>query len=110
MEALLEQLEGLTTKLSSLSIEQLQQVCGQLELETDDLADEVNGRLRLVRSDDGGLTLLQTVSAVSKPKGTSPAEPPKTSTDSKALSLLHREFTIAGQIGEPGQKDRFYLC
>ena len=49
MEALLEQLQGLTTKLSSLSIEQLEQVCGQLELETDDLADKVNGRLRLVR-------------------------------------------------------------
>ena len=60
------------------------------------------------------MALLQTVctfikgivSADSKPKETSPAEPPKTSTDSKALSLLRREFKIAGQIGEPSQKDR----
>ena len=108
----------MTTKLSNLSIEQLQQVCSQLELETEDLTDKVNGHLRLVRrvlnhvnseevqdSNDGGMTLLQTVCtfikgigfADSKPKETSPAEPPKTSTDSKALRLLRRE---------PGQKDR----
>ncbi|XP_071808982.1 uncharacterized protein [Asterias amurensis] len=78
MEDLIKTLERVTLGLSSLSIDQLIQVCTHLDLEAEDVEKTPKGRLRILRrlltrinsevedSDDGGLELLQTLDSFMK--------------------------------------------
>ena len=79
MEDLIKTLERVILGLSSLSIDQLIQVCTHLDLEAEDVEKTPKGRLRIQRrllahinseevedSDDGGVELLQTLDSFMK--------------------------------------------
>lgn len=130
MEDAMQAYEGVNVQLRGLPLPALLQVATELKVKT----KEGDSQLRVLRRitnylsseevqdmDDEGLQILNNLSAflttiasteadsaaetVATPLAPEPTNPTATATAS-LVNLIKREFKVAGQIGEPGQKDR----